>query len=249
MNNLTLRSYFTDWIAGNGLFELAPFISLSWVSGKQRQLNHLYFGGNSGLKLASPYVEAQSVNGEINYDRKVAIATDLVAMFGVQWTKLYEATVQVYDPLDTMAWSEERTLEKGGGIKTVIAMSENNTGTDTTQQNISSTEEGENSHGVFGFNTVLNVPYPADKDSDTTTNTATSTSTRTPNLTRDWGGTNDWKTDETETETRQRSGRDTGAPQELLLKEFEVRKMNFYKQVFADIDSILALTIYDICKI
>lgn len=123
--------------------------------------------------------------------------------------------------------------------------------------------EGETDMYQFGFNSETQVPTTVQKDSGTQTNSGTDTTTTTDhsqndstlNSTNDATGETtqaDTSSDDTkdnnvinETITRNRVGNvGQNSYQELLRQEFELWKWNFYKQVFQDVDSYLALSIF-----
>lgn len=140
------------------------------------------------------------------------------------------------------------------------------------------TSQGETDHFVYGFNTVEKVPQTVDTDTSTNTQSGSDTTTRnlvgvvtdagsttgkgSSTVTETTSGTSasltgektkDDTTDidkEKEDSTRTREGNiGQTSYQDLIRQELELRKWNFFRQVFADCDKFLCLSIYDQCLI
>lgn len=88
-------------------------------------------------------------------------------------------------------------------------------------------ETNQNTNGIYGFNSIDSNP-----SSD---NDGKGTNTKTGNVTKT----------ETGNEEKTRSGNiGVTTSQQMLQSEFEVRKYDFYREIYKDIDSILCLKIY-----
>lgn len=160
--------------------------------------------------------------------------------FAVKWKKIWDALNTAYNPLENYSMLEERTpdLTKTRTLDTTdertpdLTKTTNGTGTTSTDSQT----------GIFGFNSAESNPSgtidgnQTDTITDRTeTETGTDTSTQSGTITDT----------ETGTETLERSGNiGITSSQQMLMQEFEVRKYDFYKEIYKDIDSVLCLKIY-----
>lgn len=138
------------------------------------------------------------------------IATALVTKYGRNWARIYLAYFKTdYKPLDNYDMTETKTPR----VETTVNV---NTGTDLTNSQKSQ---------IYGFNSVEPV--------GDTENEVTTTGDKTKNETTSVTSYDGFDT----LERRGNIGVTTSS--ELLSKEIEVRKYDFWNEVFADIDRLL----------
>ena len=174
----------------------------------------------------------------VNGDTKLIVT--IHQRFASKWKHIWDALNTTYNPLENYSMLEERTpdITKERTLDTTdertpnITKTTNGTGTTSTDSQT----------GIFGFNSASSNPSETidgnqtDTITDRTeTETGTDTSTQSGTITDT----------ETGTETLERSGNiGVTTSQQMLQSEFEVRKYDFYKEIYKDIDSILCLKIY-----
>lgn len=160
--------------------------------------------------------------------------------FASKWKHIWDALNTAYNPLENYSMLEERTpdITKERTLDTTdertpdLTKTTNGTGTTSTDSQT----------GIFGFNSAESNPSgtidgnQTDTITDRTeTETGTDTSTQSGTITDTESG----------KETIERSGNiGVTTSQQMLQSEFEVRKYDFYKEIYKDIDSILCLKIY-----
>lgn len=139
--------------------------------------------------------------------------------FAVKWKKIYDALMTTYNPLENydMEQTETPGITKTTNISSKI----------TTERKGDITDSS-----IYGFNSGTQNP-----SGQVESNGETIVS----------GNANDNVSTETETGTRglTRHGNiGVTTSQQMLQSEFEVRKYDFYKMIYSDIDSILCLKTY-----
>ena len=160
--------------------------------------------------------------------------------FASKWKHIWDALNTAYNPLENYSMLEERTpdITKERTLDTTEERTPNTTKT----TNGKGTTKTDSETGVFGFNSPQ--PNPSGTiDGNQSDEIINRTETETGTDTTTEGGT---ITDtESGKETLERSGNiGVTTSQQMLQSEFEVRKYDFYKEIYKDIDSILCLKIY-----
>lgn len=252
MPMMLLKNLFPNWVSGSALFDKEPLASTAWVSGNSASLNRLYFGSHSGLKPATLYIKQFLVDGKLSEDMMTQVASDLYFKYGIQWTKLYNAITKDYDALSNYTMKEiieRQSSETKSGTENREGT---NKGTDTRKDDSTTTTSNNGSNtdsdSVYGFNSA--AASPTDETRGTSTSSGTIGVDGTNVQTLDLTDTRDITTNETGSENESvestKQGNVGTRPQDLLMAEIEVRKINFYNQVFDDIDSVLAQSVYDL---
>lgn len=174
----------------------------------------------SGYKSISPLVKhVLGNNSTMPSSGYTTLAGIVWAHFGTPWTKAYNALMAEYNPIENydMVEDEDSTITDDADTRV--------TGSDNANHTTV-----ENTHDVYGFNSSAGVP----KDSDiTTTGTATDLDTKYDN---------ERGIDRTLT----RHGNiGVTTSQQMIESELKLRAFKFFERVFKDIDTLLALPIYD----
>lgn len=252
----TLSSYFPGAATqGTGIFSEMVSYGAPWTTTVGMDMDMLYFGYHSGIKCPSLFIENLSTNGIAN---RQLVAQLLYQMFGLSWSNLWTVMQEKYEPLQTYHLTEEiqRDENRSTDFKrddTQNSSFSNSGTTNTTDKGggtITVTTVGTDTASTYGFNSSEAVPInsgtsngtntTANDTTDTTEGTSSNSGTTEGTLSRQDKGTEQIG----ENITRTRSG-NTGqhTTQELLRQEFNLWKWNFYKQVFKDVDSVIALLI------
>ena len=233
-----------------------------------------YYMNNSSNKTVSPIYEnvlnlitENSINKSVND----IVAQMIRGKFIDKWERYYNALInENYEILEDIVKNETSNYTKNEvnnytkNETSNYAKNETKTYNNTINENgktntdMTTSSTNEKNNDVYGFNSTAPVGsdlnygtdtenVKGDKEKNTTENVKQKTGSDTNGTTgNDKKGTtgNDDK-DTTKNETISRTGRNTSA-QDLLQKELDFRSKNlFFNIVFRDIDSIIALEIYD----
>lgn len=174
----------------------------------------------SGYKSISPLVKHllgdDSTMGTTGYNTLAGI---IWAYFGDAWTRKYNALVATYNPLNNYDMSETENSHIIDDATTGVSGSANDNQTTVTS-----------THSVYGYNS--STATPSEGDSVTTTQGTDMTT--------------DYDNHRSITRGLTRSGNiGVTTSQQMLQSELELRSYRFFEQVYKDIDSIVALPIYD----
>lgn len=232
-----------------------------------------YFLNHSGSKEISPtYTRIIDLVGATTVEENAEeiIGNLIRAKFRDKWTRVYNALLNTeYNPLDDRNFTEAKTATNTDTINGTKTKTKTGTDTNTTQYDSTVTDDGkvgthetvtratEDSADIYGFNSdvavgdnisqgTFNETTVGDAEQNTTYNVRTNAGTDTKTM----------AIDESESDTENttkgydinesivNSGReDIGS--NLLQAELDFRAKNiFFNIVYADIDSIVALSIY-----
>ena len=214
---------FPKWKENKGIFEYFPDPPWKDVISSV-ELNLEYFGNISGSKGISPLVSKMLTDGILEDSSRQALALLISSKFKVNWMRLWNAEVAVYDPVHNYDMREEGT--RAGNNRNVSQS------TDETQHGRSNTSK----YSHYGFNSQSANP----SDEDVTTEGGTT------NLNRN--GSVDYTINEGTTLHRYGNiGVTTN--QQMIEAERSIRMWNYFNSVYKDIDSVLAIRIYDPCSV
>lgn len=203
----------------DGIFQHIPNTA-PWPASINEHLNLLYVGTHSGDKYITSFVESfLDSTGKITTAGLNTLGSAIYALFEYNWRMLYESVVTGdYNPLENYRMVEDGTDNKS------------NQQNATTIQNAADNFSNSNtSSSIYGYNSGSATP-----DASQTTNTSTNSNIITQATE---GG--------TDTHHITRSGNiGVTTSQQMLESEIELRKYNFWCQVFKDIDTILCLKVY-----
>ena len=105
---MILSEVFPDWKSNKGIFDYIS--NPPWETEiDSSQLNLEYFGNHSGSKTASPLVCKMLTNGILEDSSRQALALLISSKFKVNWTRLWNAEIAVYDPVHNYDMHEEGT--------------------------------------------------------------------------------------------------------------------------------------------
>lgn len=266
--NDTLLSIFPNFTTTDSIFQKMVDMGAPWPDKIALSMDTIYFTMYSGLKTISLFTNYNiSYNGAVNSQ---AIAEILWNIYGESWQHLWSDLMATYNPLDNYNLSEsisrdrsdDRTIGKNTDITSTVDGTETRTFDGTTSndllhgESISTNNTANNS--TYGFNSASAVPTNTSTQTGTETHSGTDKTTikddsTTDVVTKDVQATNTAEntTDNntiTETITRTRSGNmGQNSYQELIQKDIELWKWNFFSQVFDDCDKVLCLSVWDTC--
>ena len=220
---MILIEAFPKWKENKGIFEYFP--DPPWKDAiSSVELNLEYFGNISGSKGISPLVSKMLTDGVLEDSSRQSLALLISSKFKVNWMRLWNAEIAVYDPVHNYDMHEEGT--KTGNNRNESQL------TDETQHGRSNTSR----YSHYGFNSQSSNP----SDEDVTTEGGTT------NLNRN--GSVDYTINEGTTLHRYGNiGVTTN--QQMIESERSIRMWNYFNSVYKDIDSVLAIRIYDICSV
>ena len=220
---MILIEAFPKWKENKGIFEYFPDPPWKDVISSV-ELNLEYFGNISGSKGISPLVSKMLTDGILEDSSRQSLALLISSKFKVNWMRLWNAEVAVYDPVHNYDMHEE-------GTRTGNNRNESQS-TDETHHGRSNTSR----YSHYGFNSQSSNP----SDEDVTTEGGTT------NLNRN--GSVDYTINEGTTLHRYGNiGVTTN--QQMIEAERSIRMWNYFNSVYKDIDSVLAIRIYDPCSV
>lgn len=211
-----LIDHFPSWMEeGGGFFEFledVPWDGDDLINAVG--MNWEYFGNRSGLKNSSAIVEKLTAfpdDHELNDEKKTALAYIVSQKFYPAWSRIYQALLINYEPLENYSMTETNTP----GATKKIAVS--------TDETITNGSTG----GIYAFNSGTTTPAPA----TSATGTSTTTGLPTKNYTEET---------HTGFDTLTRSGNiGVVSSQQMLEAELKVRRNTFLEIVYQDVDTIL----------
>lgn len=230
----------------NGIF--AHFVNPPWSAVDASLLDIGYVLQSSGDKPVSPFVHKLLAGGDVLSSEAMSkVCSMLMALYGVNWSKLWATMSLDYNPINNYDMTEEETVEgeHNDNDTTTAENTVNGSVNNIRQSTVKSSNNDNGQSDVYGFNSAASVPA--------TKNTVTNTSTDVENAT-DTGETA--QTSNTTTavirggttaQTRQltRKGNiGVTTTQQMIASERDVWMWRYFDMIFADIDKVLTLPIY-----
>lgn len=230
-----LREVFPDWAHRGGIFDaLYHEGDLPWESAVVDEILDVdYFGNRSGAKFPSPVVmQLLNDDGELADSSRYMLADIILAKFKEPWLHLWNTNVAAYEPLHNYSITESRQLARED------TRDSKDKASNVSQVNGSSVDQTNND--VYGFNSTDSVPSSKSDESSGSVTESTDASERDQNEKKKVG----------EVEELTRKGNiGVTTTQRLLEEERRLWLWNFFDQIYKDIDSVLSLPIYDICRV
>lgn len=211
-NYKTLNEVYNNWFT-SGIFSDLQNYDVPW---KEKNINHdldiSYHGNHSGDKIVSVLIDKLiNSDGNLSPENRNNVAKAIFTMYGENWIKLWNTTIQEYNLLDnTDAYitettnTEQNTNSTNNGTDTgtithAIAGNDTTTGTGTITHGISgddtttntgtvttggtSTENTTNSNSIYGFNSDSGSNSDAQSHNGTTNVDQTETRNTTDKIT------------------------------------------------------------------
>lgn len=171
----------------------------------------------------------------------------LLAYYREKWKKYFDLYNAEYEALHPYSIHEEGAHTKNNDGEETVGYGKtiDETATDTGTVGNSGTTTDTSTRGVYGYNSINDVPSDTDSGSGTSNNTET----------RDLSGSRNIEqsgedvTTKVDSEEYEYSVDKTGnlgfiTTQELIRREFDIWATTFFDRVFKDIDDFIALKIY-----
>lgn len=236
-----LNEAFPNWKAGKGIFDLID--NPPWAGEMESTLLDLqYFGNHSGAKIISPLVNALLTSGVVSEADRQILANVISFKFKHNWARLWLTNDVDYNPIHNYDITEDITRATTGEIT--------DSGEETTTPNTTTTvnhgRSDQSTEYIYGLNSQPSDNNPSNKEvsqeGGTTGTTRTGTEKVESNSTR--GET------ENETVNTKRSGNiGVTTSQKMVNEERELWLWNYFEQIFSDVDTVLAIPVYDPCKV
>lgn len=233
-----LREAFADWSEGNGIFNALSNlgVDLPWSELADAETLDLdYFGNHSGAKLSTPLV-VNLLNGadQLTEQQMEILARIIWTKFSEPWKHLWGTNVVEYNPIHNYNMTDERELTRGESEARAI----HDSSVDTTSHGRTS----ESKDYVSGMNSTDEIGKFSGRSVSEEGGTTGVT------------GTGDRKDDSVkaanEREKTTRSGNiGVTTTQQMLTAERDLWVWNYFDQIYKDVDTVLALAIYDPCRI
>lgn len=241
--SIKLIDVFPDWLIGGGIFAImAESVVLPWseiIDGASLDVE--YFGNRSGSKPVAPLVyKLLDDSGELSEENRAKLVGAIWNRYGRNWTALYNTTIAEYNPLDNYNM-EERDRETGSNSTTygkTVAETVEREG--NNQTSVSNDNTVNRKH--YGFNSVDGVPVDTDSAEGSTAGSGSETITEERNIT---DGGRDSSTISNEKVITRKGNIGVTTSQQLLQSERELWFWNFIDSVFADVDTMLTLAVFE----
>ena len=254
----TLREVFPNWLSGGGIFS---YLNGPWSALEQPYsiefLDQDYFGNVSGHKIISPLVAAiLDDEDSLTTLQRQALGQLISKKYAPNWARLWNSFWETdYDPLAPYSINESVTETHNLTLRDQGSTSAN--GSEATQTAYGKTDTITHGkvtttrHDVYGFNSQTATPSSVDTATESGTTGDVQGGTDQSNTVYSDAGTNNNTRSDTGTigTVRAKSG-NLGliTQQRLLDEERKVWLWNFYRQMYKDIDEVLAIQYYDLCK-
>ena len=165
-----LSDVFPDWIIGSGIFSELHKFDVPWKNKfNSEPLDLAYFGNNSGDKIISPLVEKLLVNDVLPEENLNKLASAIYTLNIDNWSRLWLALQEEYDPLQNYNGNETRTVtNKLTGTDTVAS-----SGVDKVDSTVSNSNVKTGSLNVEDSGVDSIASSGSDTISDTTNSSVT----------------------------------------------------------------------------
>lgn len=231
--------------------EKGPFYWLAYLTGAvlpwdtaSTELDFIYLGTHSGDKIIAPIIRRLLEDGVLPDTAKTRIASALYTKYVNQWTRLWDLATAEYEALYNYDMTENHT-----GTETTEKEPENWTETETqtptnwksTTQGSAADNEATTTSNIYGFDSASEVPSGSQTTSaKSKSETEQSGTFETERVTS--GSMTDTVTYNTTLTRRGNIGVQTTS--DIITKEIELWKWNYFETVMRDIDSFIALAVY-----
>lgn len=237
-----LTDVFPEWLTGGGIFALLEAqVNPPWADAiNGASLDVEYFGNRSGSKPCAPLIYKLVEDGKLSEENRDKLVTAVWNRYGKNWTALYQTTIAEYNPIENYNMRElsklsDTVINEYGKTNTISNSREANNNTSLNMEN--TTEDA-----YSGFNTT--TPLPTDSNKSNSESFGTGHETSTDSTTSTDGGADE--TIKNIMSDVQRSGNiGVTTSQQLLQSERELWLWNFADSMFADVDTMLTLAVFD----
>lgn len=234
---------------GNGVFSDLQTLEVPWSSEDiDTELDIIYYSKSGNKSCSDIILKRLDTSGVLSNASRAEIANALFALFGVQWSKLYNTLSFEYNPIENyrMIESEEIEAHNENSISETGTIDRDATNARTDTGTISNSGTESNANSVYGFNSSSAVNSDASSGSNSNTETRNLSIGESVDETETRNLANSTESDGTQNRELTRSGNiGVTTSQQMIESERALWRWNFFSEVFKDIDSILCLDIYD----
>lgn len=213
-------------------------LEYQFVHSGEKTVNKLV--SNSCNEAHKKVVEGLGISYVSDYFRR-CFTSIVYSRFFIKWGKLIHSLDELrYDVVNPYSINSSKTIT--GNNKDVIDRTDVNTSSSMGTSNSDRKSEVVDKSGVYGFNSNNAVDSDVSNSNENDTNTSTSNTTN--------NSTTDVDSSTTKTINEHHTDYKSGnlgniASQDLIKKEFELRRIQLLDIIFADVDSVITRLIYD----
>lgn len=234
-----LRDAFAGWAQGVGIFEF--FNEAPWLNDvTPLTLNLEYFGNHSGAKFCSPIVKYYLEDDSLSNAERKQLADIIWAKYKTPWERLWLTNSVEYNPVYNYDITED--------IQRDLETEESGEAKSTNQREMTNSEELNVTDVMkgsrYGFNSSSASPMDNSVEEKSATDDETGAQTDT--------GTSETSNTGAEaetTKTHRYGNAGVTTSQKMVNEERQLWLWNYFEAIFKDIDEVLALDIYDVCRV
>jgi len=220
-------------------------------------LDREYYLNHSGRKIISPIVSDLLGDGDtLTTAAKNAIAKLVYSKYIPAWEHLWNSYDVDYNPIHNYNMTEDITRDLDVVDSETVDDDKTHICTETETPNLTDTTNHGRTDTIeahrYGFNSSDARPTETTEETEggTTVETHTGTRGNVVNSTEATDTTVDGTKTEDETVHTTRSGNiGVTTTQRMLTEEREVWLWNFFEQIFSDVDKVLTISAYDLCRV
>lgn len=234
-----LRDAFAGWVQSHGIFEF--FTEAPWYDEVSALLLDLeYFGNHSGAKFCAPLVKYYLEDDTLSDSERETLANIIWAKYKTPWERLWLTNSVEYNPVYNYDITED--------IQRDLETEESGEAKSTNQREMTNSEElnvtdvmkgsryGFNSSSASPTDTSVEEKSASDDETEAQTDTGTSETSNTG-------------AEAETTKTHRYGNAGVTTSQKMVNEERQLWLWNYFEAVFKDIDEVLALDIYDACRV
>ena len=234
-----LRDAFAGWATGDGIFEF--FTGAPWYEEVSAQLLDLeYFGNHSGGKFCSPLVMFFYEDKNLTDIERQNLALIIWAKYKPAWERLWLTNTVEYNPVYNYDITEDvqRDLEteEQENVQSQNQREMKNNEEISVNDTIAASRYAFNSGDYAPTDKTEEVKEASDDETEQQVDTGSSES-----------ASNGVESETTKLHRYGNAGVTTS--QKMVNEERELWLWNYFEEVFRNIDEVLALDIYDACRV
>ncbi len=252
MNQMkTMNDVYPNGYLSDGIFLDLQSYNVPWRDENINASLDVIYYSKSGDKYIGNIIKRSLVDDVLTHPKRDMIAESIFTLFQTKWEKLYKVLFEEYNPIENYRMTEtetsNHTIESSGTNTGTVTNAETGTVRTDNTGNVTNANTNTVDNSVYGFNSSQAVNSDSTEGTENTTETRNLEELETRNTadteTRNLANENS-ETGENERSMTRSGNIGVTTSQQLLQSEIELWEWNFFNQVFADIDSVLCLSIY-----
>ena len=234
-----LRDAFDKWALGHGIFEF--FTEAPWYSETSPLLLDLeYFGNRSGAKFCAPLIKYYLEDGSLSDIERETLAKIIWLKYKTPWERLWLTNSVEYNPVYNYDITED--------IQRDLETEESGEAKSTNQREMTNNEELNITDVMKGSRYGFNSSSASPTDNTVEEKSASDDETEAQKDTGE-SETSSNGTEAETTKTHRYGNAGVTTSQKMVSEERQLWLWNYFEAVFKDIDEVLALDIYDVCRV